>query len=104
MSSQSSQVRGWTISAQSVSMAASIVAIVVAASRPIAYVADLRVAIERLAEATARMDSAAQRQETRLQAVERRDAVLAELLAAGASRGEFVPRRGRGCPGGESRR
>ena len=100
MSRQSSQVGGWTVSAQSVSMAASIVAIVVAVAKPIGYVSDLRVAVERLVEATARIDSATQRQEERLRAVERREAGLSELLEGLRVTGEErrIEKRP-GCPG-----
>ena len=105
MSRQSSQGGGWTVSAQSVSMAASIVAIVVAVAKPIGYVSDLRVAVERLVEATARIDSATQRQEERLRAVERREAGLTELLTglrdAGGDAGNL---KGPGCPRGGSPR
>ena len=105
MSRQSSQAGGWTVSAQSVSMAASIVAIIVAVAKPIGYVSDLRVAVERLVEATARIDSATQRQEERLRAVERRDAGVAELLeGVRASREERPVGKGPGCPGAESSR
>lgn len=105
MSRQSSQAGGWTVSAQSVSMAASIVAIVVAVAKPIGYVSDLRVAVERLAEVTARIDSATQRQEERLRGVERREAGVAELLeGVRASREERPVRKGPGCPGAESSR
>ena len=95
-SNQSNQSPGWTISAQSVSMAASLVAIVLAAVKPISYVSDLRVAVERLAEATARMDSAAQRQDERLRAIEARELRLAALAETPAER--------RRCPGAASTR
>lgn len=105
MSRQSSQVGGWTVSAQSVSMVASIVAIVVAVAKPIGYVSDLRVAVERLVEATARIDTATQRQEERLRAVERREAGLSELLEGmREAREERSVRKGPGCSAVESSR
>ena len=105
MSRQSSQVGGWTVSAQSVSMAASLVAIIVAVAKPIGYVSDLRVAVERIAEATARIDSAAQRQEERLRGVERREAGFSELLeAVRSAREEGLRGTENACPGvGSSR-
>ena len=100
MSRQSSQAGGWTISAQGVSMLASLVAIVVAVAKPIEYVSDLRVAVERLAEATARIDSAVQRQEARVRAIERQETGLSELLeAARAARDAEQQHLRAACPG-----
>ena len=104
MSRQSSQ-SGWTMSPQGVSMAASLVAIVVAVAKPIGYVSDLRVAVERLAEATARIDSAARHQEERLRSVERREAGFAELGdVLRALRDEGRAGKRPTCPGVESSR
>ena len=86
-------------------MVASLVAIVVAVAKPIEYVSDLRVAVERLAEATARIDSAVQRQETRVRAIERQEAGLSELLeAARETREAGQHHQGGACPGTGSSR
>ena len=108
MSRQSGQSRspGWIITAQSVSMAASLVAIAVVLLKPISYVADLRIAVDRLAETTARIDTATRLQDDRTRQLEARVNRLLELGGAALSvdgsppRGPAQP----SCPGAESSR
>ena len=108
MSRQSGQSRspGWIITAQGVSMVASLIAIAVVLLKPISYVADLRVAVDRLVETTARIDTATRRQDDRTRELEARVDRFVELVTASTSPESTLSRRPvqRGCPGAASSR